>query len=73
MAERENYSESLGYKRMRLEPGILRKCTTCGKEAIDEEDLELFVKRKSMPHGRANYCKECHNKRSRVYRRGKHG
>ena len=53
---------------MVLPPGILRKCTECGKEAIDEEDLELFVKSKTAPHGRQNNCKECHNKRSKIRR-----
>lgn len=58
----------MGYARMVLPPGVLRKCTHCGKEAVDEEDLELFVKRKTAPHGRMNYCKRCHNRRSKVYR-----
>ena len=52
--------------RMKVPPGVLRKCTQCGKEAIDEMDLEKFVKRKSAPHGRMNLCKDCHNLRSRI-------
>ena len=44
-------------------PGVLRKCTGCGKEAIDERDLEKFVKRRV---GRMNLCKDCHNARSRL-------
>lgn len=51
---------------MKVPPGVLRKCTQCGKEAIDEMDLEKFVKRKSAPHGRMNLCKDCHNLRSRI-------
>ncbi len=49
-----------------LPPGILRKCTICGKEAIDEMDLEKFVKRPRDPHGRMNLCKDCHSANSRL-------
>ncbi len=55
-----------GYTRMKVPPGVLRKCTQCGTEAIDEMDLENFMKRKSAPHGRGNLCKDCHNLRSRL-------
>jgi hypothetical protein len=37
----------------------LRKCTGCGLEAISPEDLELFKKKKTSPHGRVNLCKKC--------------
>ena len=47
-------------------PGVLRKCVDCGIEAIDEMDLEKFMKRKEDPHGRANLCKTCHNANSRL-------
>ena len=47
-------------------PGVLRKCTECGKEAIDEMDLEKLMKRKEAPYGRANLCKDCHNTNSRL-------
>lgn len=53
-------------ERMKLAPGVLRKCTQCGMEAIDEMDLEKFVKRSRDPHGRMNLCKDCHNLRSRM-------
>lgn len=49
-----------------LPPGILRKCTGCGMEAIDEMGLEKFVKHPRDPHGRLNLCKTCHNARSRL-------
>lgn len=55
--------------RMELEPGVLRKCIDCGKEALDEMDLELFMKRKTAPHGRANLCKKCRNTRTRIGRK----
>jgi len=47
-------------------PGVLRKCTVCGKEARNEEDLEKLMKRKEAPYGRANLCKDCHNTNSRL-------
>ena len=47
-------------------PGVLRKCTQCGKEAIDKMDLEKFLKRTRDPYGRANLCKACHNTNSRI-------
>ena len=53
-------------ERMKLPPGVLRKCTECGKEALDEGDLEKFMKRKSAPHGRGNLCKDCRNARTRL-------
>ncbi len=52
--------------RMKLPPGVLRKCIDCGKEALDEADLEGFMKRKKAPHGRANLCKSCRNARTRL-------
>ena len=50
-------------------PGVLRKCTGCGKEAIDEMDLEKFCKRKRDPYGRMNLCRTCHNAGSRLKKR----
>lgn len=45
---------------------IFRKCTQCGVEARNEEDLNLFNKDKRLPHGRTSKCKKCcaikHNK-----------
>ena len=41
----------------------LRKCTKCGKEAHNEAELELFVKRKNRKYNRENYCYECNAKR----------
>ena len=49
-----------------LPPGVLRRCTDCGREARDEGMLAFFMKRKEAPHGRANLCKYCHNARSRL-------
>lgn len=49
-----------------LPPGVLRRCTGCGKEAIDEMDLEKFVKRPRDPCERMNLCKTCHNSNSRL-------
>ena len=34
-------------------------CTICGQE----KPLEDFVKNKRAKNGRANHCKECHNKK----------
>lgn len=45
----------------------LRKCRDCGLEAVTEEDLELFRKRKTHKHNRENLCKKCDSKRSLVY------
>lgn len=52
--------------RMVLPPGVLRKCVDCGMEALDEEDLEKFMKRKKAPYGRGNLCKSCRNARTRL-------
>lgn len=49
-----------------MPPGVLRKCIDCGTEALNEMDLEKFVKRKEAPHGRANICKDCRNARTRI-------
>lgn len=53
-------------ERMKLPPGVLRKCIDCGREAWDEAMLEFFMKRKEAPHGRANLCKDCRNARTRL-------
>ena len=53
-------------KRMKLPPGVLRKCTECGKEARAKKDLKEFMKRKNAPHGRGNLCKGCRNARTRL-------
>ncbi len=37
----------------------LRICRSCGLEAHNEKDLDLFVKHKKRPHGRATLCKKC--------------
>lgn len=42
----------------------LRICKTCGLEAKNEVDLELFVKHEQCKHGRSNECKQCRNKRT---------
>jgi len=39
----------------------IRKCRQCGKEACNEEELELFVKAHTQI-GRDNLCKSCFNK-----------
>ena len=39
----------------------LRKCTVCGLEAHNEQELELFAKAKKSRYGRNNLCKKCKN------------
>ena len=46
----------------------LRKCRSCGVEAHSIEDLELFVKHKKRPHGRATICKNCSNENWRQHK-----
>ena len=46
----------------------LRICRECGLKAHTKEDLELFVKHRSCPHGRATICKSCVNK-YKIHRR----
>ena len=41
---------------------MLRKCTKCGLEAWELNDLLLFVRAKNSTHGRWNQCKKCHSK-----------
>ena len=51
-----------------IEP--LRVCRVCGRQAVTEEELELFCKDKSKPYGRATICKKCWNKSRRLRFRG---
>ncbi|MBA7489955.1 hypothetical protein ES702_00489 [subsurface metagenome] len=44
---------------------IFRKCRTCGLEAHNKEELELFIKVKSSLYGRANICRKCANEQAR--------
>ena len=60
----------IGYTRMVLPPGVLRKCVDCGKEARTEEELESFTKHRRFKHGRMNLCYDCRNARSRLGGRG---
>ena len=49
----------------------LRKCLTCGVEAIIEKDLENFAnvpKGRTAKYGKLNRCKKCHNKYMREAR-----
>lgn len=46
---------------------MLRECTQCGVIAHTEEELELFAKDASRPHGRSSICKECKNAYGRNY------
>ena len=48
----------------------LRECRDCHKIAWSIDDLELFVKRKDMPHGRNSICKVCQGSRQKKYRTG---
>lgn len=41
----------------------LRKCRTCGLEANNEDELNLFKRSKSSSYGRDNECKQCDNNR----------
>jgi hypothetical protein len=43
-----------------VKSGTLRKCRTCGDEAKNVEQLELFVKDTKSKFGRYNICKKCH-------------
>jgi len=43
----------------------LRKCKGCGLEALNEEELDLFVQSKDSKYGRANICKPCRQKKVR--------
>jgi len=45
----------------------LRVCMDCGKRALYPHQLEGFKKDKKGRYGRANLCKECKNRRTRVY------
>ena len=49
--------------RTKLKPqgNYLKKCNTCGLEAKNIEELDLFVKYKNMLFGRRNMCKKCKN------------
>lgn len=38
---------------------FLRRCKSCGLEAHNEEDLELFTKNKGTLYGRENTCRKC--------------
>jgi hypothetical protein len=51
--------EYLKEKRIK-DSGSLRKCRTCGIEARNTEELELFVKTTNGKFGRYNLCKKCH-------------
>lgn len=49
----------------------LRKCLTCGVEAISEKDLDNFAnipKGRSAKYGKLNRCKKCHNEYMRNQR-----
>lgn len=37
----------------------LRKCLSCGLEALTKDDLDLFIKHKKGLYGRENKCKRC--------------
>ena len=45
----------------------LRTCRDCGLEAHTKLQLGDFERRPSYPHGRANKCKACVNKRMREW------
>jgi len=50
---------------------LLRECK-CGTKAYDQEDLELFVKKRNGLHGRQSLCKKCDNiRRKKHYRDNK--
>ena len=40
----------------------LRTCKDCGLQALTFDDLTLFLSRKNLPYGRANWCKKCYAK-----------
>lgn len=46
---------------------VLRKCTICGLEAKNENDLELFERNKNVKYGRINRCKKCRRKPPKPY------
>lgn len=48
---------------------ILRKCTTCGLEAKNESDLDLFERNKNAKYGRINRCKKCRRQLPKPYLR----
>lgn len=48
----------------------LRTCRVCGLEAHNEEDLDLFRKRKQSPHERDTICKKCENEHQRGWKGG---
>lgn len=39
---------------------IPRKCKICGKEAMNEEDLNSFVSQKGVQFNKLNVCKQCY-------------
>jgi len=62
-----NINPKLEYLNNTFKP--LRKCTHCGLEAWNNEELKPFVKDKNHPIGYTNICKQCHNT---LYRKQKH-
>jgi len=49
---------------------MLRKCTDCGIEAHNEEQLEIFEDRKGRPYGKGYRCKPCKSSRSAACQMG---
>ena len=58
-------SREVKVPRGKLKPLALRVCRRCGLKADSRPELELFVKDRRKPHGRATLCKDCGRERYR--------
>ena len=47
----------------------LRKCKTCGIEALSNEDLNKFVSHNISAYGKVNWCISCRNQYHKEYKR----
>lgn len=60
-----NFCLNVSVERGVAKEQILKKCSICSKE----KPIYEFTRNKSKPSGYMGYCKDCNNRRNKLYRR----